>query len=322
MKKQILSLLSVSILIIFICYIVVNFGGTENETENEEFDLFSGEFIGANETTDNPWNTTAGVITLEDSMQAVYLTPNTQYEILTENNKNISFDYVLFEQVRNASDGATLSLEYFNDKDEIVFQEVLNLTKEDSWLHYTDELDNITKIRLSCGNGANGDDTADWIMIREPITEINQNVENNANTQATEVPDGSVDIFSGEFIGANETTGNPWNTTAGIISLDDGSQVVFLTPKTQYEIPIGDADQLSFSYMLNEQVSASSDGAALIVEYLNDNDEVLSQEVLDITKDDIWLQYMDELNNISKVRLGCGNGANGDDTADWVIIRR
>ena len=330
MKKQLLSLISVSILLIAICYIAVNFKGETQVKEAakgetpvteaaDDLNLFSGTFYGANNTEDNPWNTTAGLITLDDGREAVFLTPQTQYEIPIENEKSIRFEYMLYDQVRDASDGAALVVEYLNEKDEEIYQEVLDITKDDVWLTYHDELDNISKVRISCGNGNHGDDTADWVIIREQTAE--EGADNNTDITKTENSDSNVPILNGKFSGANKTDDNPWNTTAGIITLDDGGEAVFLTPETQYEIRIENEKSIRFEYMLYDQVRDASDGAALVVEYLNEKDEEVHQEVLDITKDDVWLTYHDELDNISKVRISCGNGDHGDDTADWVIVR-
>ena len=128
--------------------------------------------------------------------------------------------------------------------------------------------------------------------------------------------------FSLIFENSEEASDNPWGYTAGLINIDD-NRCVFLTPNTgvvMYPKELGNASVLQ-SY-IHPWVSDLSDGAGLVIWYLDENDEILGQEEVSIGADTETTEMVIDLGRFqgtNHFKILCNNGGK-DDSGDWVII--
>lgn len=125
------------------------------------------------------------------------------------------------------------------------------------------------------------------------------------------------------FENSNTTTDNPWGYTAGLIDVDERS-CVLLTPNTDVIMyPKEDRDSFGFDTYIHPWVSDSSDGAGLVIWYLDENDALLGQEEISVAADGektgIGLNT-DRFHGTNHFKILCNNGGNDDDSGDWVII--
>lgn len=125
------------------------------------------------------------------------------------------------------------------------------------------------------------------------------------------------------FENTDKTTDNPWGFTAGIIDVDD-EKCVFLTPNTDVVIyPQEEGNTISLSAYIHPWVSDSSDGAGLVIWYLDENDEILGQEEISVAADggktEIVLDSA-RFQGTNHFKILCNNGGNDDDSGDWVVI--
>ncbi len=125
------------------------------------------------------------------------------------------------------------------------------------------------------------------------------------------------------FENSNSTTDNPWGFTAGIIDVDD-EKCVFLTPNTDVMMyPQEEGNTISFSAYIHPWVSDSSDGAGLVIWYLDENDEILGQEELAIAADGGKTEIELDLNcypGTNHLKILCNNGGKNNDSGDWVVL--
>ncbi len=71
-------------------------------------------------------------------------------------------------------------------------------------------------------------------------------------------------------------------------------------------------------------VKGNSDGAGLLVRLLDEKGSILFEDRLQVDKDAVWSRYevsLEEYPEAVSVKVYCNNGENGDDSADWVILR-
>lgn len=128
------------------------------------------------------------------------------------------------------------------------------------------------------------------------------------------------------FEGAVETNDNPWGYTAGIIDTDTDGRCLLITPNTAVQInDLTTSDSLELQFMIHPWVSRSSDGAGILIWYLDKENNILGQEDISIDNSDKWQNY--EINkekyvDTAKVKILANNGSNNDDSADWVIIKK
>ncbi len=83
-------------------------------------------------------------------------------------------------------------------------------------------------------------------------------------------------------------------------------------------------EKVSFEYQLHPWVKESSDGAGLLIKLLDENGDVLFEDSLQVSMDASWTNYevsLEEYSGAVSVGIYCNNGENGDDSADWVILR-
>lgn len=144
-------------------------------------------FEGAQSTSDNPWNTTAGWIKVEDE-DCILLTPNTAVALEIIEPKIISFDYMIHPWVKDASDGAGILIWLMDNEEAILYEERVSVSNDAEWENFQlnlNQYDSVQKIKIHCNNGKNGDDSGDWVVLRLDKTnqeEINQpNIETSYN---------------------------------------------------------------------------------------------------------------------------------------------
>ena len=126
------------------------------------------------------------------------------------------------------------------------------------------------------------------------------------------------------FEGSIETSDNPWNTTAGIIEMEDTGEAILLTPNTSVLFPHVDGlTDISFSYMIHPWVKEESDGAGIILSLIDSGNGILHQEVIEISGVDSWTEFKLDISgykDITAIKLDCNNGKNNDDSCDWVVL--
>lgn len=126
-------------------------------------------FEGNVETSDNPWNITAGIIEMEDEGEVIFLTPNTSVLFSNVDELDfVNFSYMIHPWVKSESDGAGIILSLVGRENEVLYQEEIEINGADSWKEL--ELDisgyeDITEIRLDCNNGKNDNDSCDWVVL-------------------------------------------------------------------------------------------------------------------------------------------------------------
>lgn len=125
-------------------------------------------FEGAQDTSDNPWNTTAGWIKVEDE-DCILLTPNTAVTLEVTEPKTVSFDYMIHPWVKDASDGAGILIWLMDNEEAILYEEGVSVSNEAEWKTFQlnlNQYDNVQNIKVHCNNGENGNDSGDWVVIR------------------------------------------------------------------------------------------------------------------------------------------------------------
>lgn len=131
-------------------------------------------------------------------------------------------------------------------------------------------------------------------------------------------------INTAVFEGNVDTSDNPWNTTAGVIEMEDEGKVIFLTPNTSVLFPhVSGLDTIRFSYMIHPWVKDESDGAGIILLLVGNEEDIIYQEEIEINGTDSWTEFELDLSgyeDITAIRLSCNNGRNDDDSCDWVVL--
>lgn len=132
-----------------------------------------------------------------------------------------------------------------------------------------------------------------------------------------------VDIV--DFDGANETSDNPWNVTAGIIDVENEGECIFLTPNTSAKIELTNQDkEVSFQYQIHPWMKETSSGAGIVIWVLDHQDTILCTEEFEIDEKNGWTEYkldLEDYSDVSNVKILCNNGADDNDSGDWVIIK-
>ena len=142
-------------------------------------------FEGAQNTSDNPWNTTAGWIKIEEE-DCILLTPNTAVTFEITESKTLSFDYMIHPWVKDVSDGAGILIWLMDNEDAILYEERVSVNNEEEWKNFQlslNQYDSVHKIKVHCNNGENGDDSGDWVVIRlDEKDHIEENEQSNIET--------------------------------------------------------------------------------------------------------------------------------------------
>ena len=128
-----------------------------------------------------------------------------------------------------------------------------------------------------------------------------------------------------DFDGANETSDNPWNVTAGMIDVENEGECIFLTPNTSAKIELTNQDkEVSFQYQIHPWMKETSSGAGIVIWILDQQDTILCTEELEIDAESDWTEYKLDLTDYSDacdIKILCNNGDDDNDSGDWVIIK-
>ncbi len=145
---------------------------TENTDVLAQYSLFDDiDFEGAREIADNPWGSTAGLYEMEDMGQCIFLTPNTSVLLngLTEDSQLI-LQYKIHPWVSENSDGAGIIVHVLSDDEIVLYENQFLISNTAEWQLLELDLKEYTDaemVRISVNNGNNGDDSGDWVIIRE-----------------------------------------------------------------------------------------------------------------------------------------------------------
>lgn len=144
---------------------------------------------------------------------------------------------------------------------------------------------------------------------------IGQSIRPDSTTNASEGAE-PVSAETGEIeanvsvINAREVSTDeiPWGVTAGMISMEDGTEAWLLTPETGIQMEI--TEDIIIRYKIHPWMKDTSDGASLQIEY-NEINETLTAE-------QDWKDYPVP-QSVHTVRVEVLTTDNND--GDWVIIR-
>ena len=175
------------------------------------------------------------------------------------------------------------------------------------------------------GDKTENDDNNDQPMASVPHAKISdydsegKRLDNNQGyvTNATD----ELGSFKVSFDGQKNVDDNPWGYNAGIIDVERIGECALLTPNTSLVLyETSNYSQIEFYGSIHPWVESLSDGVGLIVQYLDENGNLIEE----ITYDGI---ITNETNiNISNdigadiIKILCSNGINNDDNGDWMII--
>lgn len=142
---------------------------TEEYSVLEYFDSL--ELIGVADTGDNPWGKNLSLIGGRDGNNAVLFTPNTGIYInnVTGEDVGISFDYYIYDEMINISDGMNILIKIFDSNDKVVKEDKINVKSNRNINRYNKsfKLDKDRKysIQIMCDNGIEDDDEGDWLIV-------------------------------------------------------------------------------------------------------------------------------------------------------------
>ncbi len=156
-------------------------------------------------------------------------------------------------------------------------------------------------------------------------------LESNTNSEPAEEDVNLSDVdnddewhgFRLAFENSDETTDNPWGFTAGLIDVDE-DKCVFLTPNTGVMIYPNETGSVSvFDAYIHPWVADASDGAGLVVWYLDKNDGIVGQEEVNVGTDGENAKLALDLTRYHEAdhfKILCNNGGS-DDSSDWVVVK-
>lgn len=152
---------------------------------------------------------------------------------------------------------------------------------------------------------------------------ISNEAENNgidSNIQASDIWENI------SYRGNKIVTDNPWNMTVGEFEMEDEGMCIFLTPNTSMQIENRENqyDIIELMYQIHPAVKEVSDGAEILIWFLDDTEKVLFEEKVSVKPDDDWKQLkidLEQHSEASKIEIFCNNGGNGNDNGDWVIVK-
>lgn len=137
---------------------------------------------GSNQTEDNPWGFTAGIIDMESIGDCVLLTPNTSLVLENISSKEVIFiELTIHPWVKELSDGAGILVRFKDIEENVIGEDDIHIGNEESWItleYNMEQFPNINSIELLCNNGLLDDDTADWVVIKE--TNFQEKMDNNS----------------------------------------------------------------------------------------------------------------------------------------------
>ena len=138
-------------------------------------------------------------------------------------------------------------------------------------------------------------------------TDVTINVSEEAEPVSVEtgIKEADVSVINAREVSTDE---NPWGVTAGMISMEDGTEAWLLTPETGIQMEI--TEDIIIRYKIHPWMKDTSDGASLQIEY-NEINETLTAE-------QDWKDYPVP-QSVHTVRVEVLTTDNND--GDWVIIR-
>lgn len=126
--------------------------------------------------------------------------------------------------------------------------------------------------------------------------------------------------------GAQNTTGNPWNTTAGVIEVEGEGKCILLMPNTSITVEnLSGTKKFAFRYRIFSGVSFVSTGAGLLLWIQDEQDKILSEQTIAVNSSDGWVSDILDLSQTpkaAKVTVHCNNGDGDDDSGDWVLLQK
>lgn len=148
--------------------------------------------------------------------------------------------------------------------------------------------------------------------------------ENNGNGVSAEQGNGQ-GSYEITFEGNTSTNDNPWGITAGYFEMEDEGQCILLTPNTSALISsITNFESIELKYEIHPWVRDSSDGAGVIIDYLDSFGESMGKEQISIDSMADWQSYVIELaryESVEAIEIICNSGKRDNDICDWVILQ-
>jgi hypothetical protein len=136
--------------------------------DGDEWNFFNLVFENSEETSDNPWGYTAGLIDVDGDCR-IFLTPNTGVVMYP---KELGDAYVLkayiHSWVSDSSDGVGLVIWYLDENDEILGREEISVGANGEKAEIAMDLDQFqgtNHFKRLCNNGDRDDDSGDWVVI-------------------------------------------------------------------------------------------------------------------------------------------------------------
>ena len=288
--------------------------------EQNRVSLSSAVFDGASKAQDNPWGMLAGVIDFEGE-EVLFLTPDTSAQLSLEDETPIVIQYRIHPWVSEGSDGAGLLVWLMDEQGNILSQTEVLADAQGAWQYLRLNLEDtpdVAAIKLLCNNGGNGNNDADWLIVRLDTDKRTETAEEGETADEWET-------LRAKFINAKETEDNPWGTTAGIIEYDGSVPSILLTPNTGVCLyrREEDEDTMALSVEIHPWVRESSDGADLVICALNSAGDVLYTEKISLVENKGRTKCLLDWKLVPEVaayRLQCGNGGKNNDDCDWVLI--
>ena len=166
-----------------------------------------------------------------------------------------------------------------------------------------------------------------WVIgqyTHRDVKQENQNIASEAES-VTDENVGNTLWDTVVFEGNVETADNPWNMTAGWFDMEGEGKCILLNPNTAVVLEnIEQADEIRFSYEIHPWVRKNSDGAGLLIWLMDENDDIILEQNITVLTQNEWKEESVSISgyeSIKKIKILCNNGENGNDNADWVVIK-
>lgn len=311
MKKKLLTcILLIVCLWISSCSLVQNDDENNSQSDSSpiQWEDYAVIFEGSNDTDDNPWGYTAGIIESEYDGQYLFLTPNTSVEICNiSQNEMLSLQTRIHPWVAQSSDGAGVMIWFMNDKDDILYQENIEIAKDGSWKDMNLDIinyDEISKVKILCNNGKNNDDSADWVVIRKSQPEFVSDF-------------GAEGYVKSATYFADEWPINFWNSEMDNLTMDleqiknDGfNSIIIVIPWKEFQTSIEPIVYSEYAFDNLKKVMVACDEIGLDVyarigyswDYYNDENEYILERYIGLMGDsnvqEAWYDYAESLYSV------------------------
>lgn len=291
---------------VFLCILMAllsacgNVGGTAVAKKATDWNDYTITVEGSNNTEDNPWGYTAGVIEGDDIGNCVLLTPNTSFTIKElDKYEVISLQAKLHPWVADSSDGVGIDMWVMNDNGDILEQDSIEITSEDSWVdiqYSVNDIENASQIKFLCNNGRNNDDSCDWVIFKVASNYLSDFGEGEYVRSAT---------YFGE-----EWPINFWNSELETLDedfqqiSDDGfNSLIIVIPWKEFQTGVNPIEYSDYTFDNLDKVMTTADKYGLDVytrigytwDFYNDSNESITERFLDIMRTqethEAWLDY-------------------------------